>query len=74
MLKLVKKDVNEAEKETVIYQHYCTVFAKADIDGVVNIPYFMRARNKVDSIKARGELDSEYKRVIKEQKGVKNGK
>lgn len=36
--------------------------------GGLNIPYFMRARNKVDAIKLRGELDKEYKNYKKKEK------
>ncbi len=32
-----------------------------DRAGVLNIPYFMRARQRVDEMKLRGELDKEYK-------------
>ena len=43
-----------------------------DRAGVLNIPYFMRARQKVDAIKLRGELDKEYKNYKKKEKGQKN--
>lgn len=36
--------------------------------GVLNIPYFMRARQKVDAIKLRGELDKEYRNYKKKEK------
>ena len=39
-----------------------------DEAGGVNIPYFMRARNRVDAIKLRGELDKEYKNYKKKEK------
>ena len=44
-----------------------------DRAGVLNIPYFMRARQKVDAIKLRGELDKEYKAYkAKEDERAKN--
>ena len=40
--------------------------------GGVNIPYFIRAKQKVDAIIQRGELDKEYRNNKK--KGKEHGK
>lgn len=36
-------------------------------NNTVNIPYFMRARQRVDAIKLRGELDQEYNNYMKKR-------
>lgn len=65
----IKPKLTDEEKESFLLAAItaeCEAEDRANFS--VNIPYFMRARQRVDSIKLRGELDKEYKAYKRKEK------
>ena len=60
MIRLVKK-MTDSEKEAYLLAAITAECEAEDIAGKIDIPYFMRARQRVDAIIQRGELDKEYR-------------
>jgi hypothetical protein len=62
-------------KEAYLLAAITAEYEALDRLGGVNIPYFIRARQKVDAIIQRGELDKEYKAYkAKEKERANNEK
>lgn len=67
--------VTDKMKEAYLLAAITAEYEALDRLGGVNIPYFLRARQKVDAIIQRGELDKEYKAYkAKEKERVNNEK
>lgn len=65
--------VTDKMKEAYLLAAITAEYKAEDEAGGVNIPYFLRARQKVDAIIQRGELDKEYKVYkAKEKERVNN--
>lgn len=64
--------VTDKMKEAYILAAITAEYKAEDEAGGVNIPYFLRAKQKVDAIIQRGELDKEYRNYKK--KGKEHGK
>ena len=67
-LNIIPFRVTDEMKEAYLFAAISQEYEKQDREsGAVNIPYFMRARQKVDQIKLNGELDKEYKKYKKKE-------
>lgn len=67
--------VTDKMKEAYLLAAITAEYKAEDEAGGVNIPYFLRAKQKVDAIIQRGELDKEYKAYkAKEKERVNNEK
>lgn len=64
--------VTDKMKEAYLLAAITAEYKAEDEAGGVNIPYFLRAKQKVDAIIQRGELDKEYRNYKK--KGKEHGK
>ena len=64
--------VTDKMKEAYLLAAITAEYKAEDEAGWVNIPYFLRAKQKVDAIIQRGELDKEYRNYKK--KGKEHGK
>ena len=64
--------VTDKMKEAYLLAAITAEYNAEDEAGGVNIPYFLRAKQKVDAIIRRGELDKEYRNYKK--KGKEHGK
>lgn len=64
--------VTDKMKEAYLLAAITAEYKAEDEAGGVNIPYFLRAKQKVDAIIRRGELDKEYRNYKK--KGKEHGK
>ena len=54
-LNIIPHKVSEQQKTAYLFAAICKEYQENDkITNTVNIPYFMRARNRVDSIIAAG--------------------
>lgn len=72
-VKIIPFGVTDKMKEAYLLAAITAEYKAEDRAGVLNIPYFMRARQRVDAIKLRGELDKEYKAYkAKEDERAKN--
>ena len=60
--------VTDKMKEAYLLAAITAEYKAEDEAGGVNIPYFLRAKQKVDAIKQRGELDKEYRNYKKKEK------
>ena len=60
--------VTDKMKEAYLLAAITAEYKAEDEAGGVNIPYFLRARQKVDVIIQRGELDKEYRNYKKKEK------
>ena len=60
--------VTDKMKEAYLLAAITAEYKAEDEAGGVNIPYFLRARQKVDAIIQRGELDKEYRNYKKKEK------
>lgn len=60
--------VTDRMKEAYLLAVITAEYEALDRLGGVNIPYFIRARQKVDAIIQRGELDKEYRNYKKKEK------
>lgn len=60
--------VTDKMKEAYLLAAIMAEYKAEDEAGGVNIPYFLRARQKVDAIIQRGELDKEYRNYKKKEK------
>lgn len=60
--------VTDKMKEAYLLAEITAENEALDRLGGVNIPYFIRARQKVDAIIQRGELDKEYRNYKKKEK------
>ena len=68
-LNLIPKNVSEQQKETYLLMAIMREYEKQDkITDAVNIPYFIRARQKVDRIIQSGELDKKFKEYKEKEK------
>ena len=68
-LNLIPKNVSEQQKEAYLLMAIMREYEKQDkITGAVNIPYFIRARQKVDRIIQSGELDKKFKEYKEKEK------
>lgn len=66
---LIPRGLSEQQKEAYLFSVICREYEGLErISGSVNIPYFIRARNKVDLIKAQGELDKQFKDYMRKEK------
>lgn len=71
-LNLFPKNISDQQKEVYLLMAIKREYEKQDkITGAVNIPYFIRARQKVDRIIQNGELDKKFKEYKEREK--KNG-
>ena len=64
--------VTDKMKEAYLLAAITAEYKAEDEAGGVNIPYFLRAKQKVDAIIQRGELDKEYRNY--KRKGKEHGK
>ena len=65
--------VTDKMKEAYLLAAITAEYKAEDEAGGVNIPYFLRAKQKVDAIIQRDELDKEYKAYkAKEKERSKN--
>ena len=65
--------VTDKMKEAYLLAAITAEYKAEDEAGGGNIPYFLRAKQKVDAMKQRGELDKEYKAYkAKEKERTKN--
>lgn len=62
--------VSDKMKEAYLLAAITAEYKAEDETGGVNIPYFIRAKQKVDAIKQRGELDKEYRNYKKKEKDL----
>ena len=60
--------VTDKMKEAYLLAAITAEYKAEDEAGGVNIPYFLRAKQKVDAIKQRGELDKECRNYKKKEK------
>ena len=60
--------VTDKMKEAYLLAAITAEYEALDRLGGVNIPYFIRARQKVDAIIQRGELDKEYRNYKRKEK------
>lgn len=60
--------VTDKMKEVYLLAAITAEYKAEDEAGGVNIPYFLRAKQKVDAIIQRGELDKEYRNYKKKEK------
>lgn len=60
--------VTDKMKEAYLLAAITAEYEALDRLGGVNIPYFLRARQKVDAIIQCGELDKEYRNYKKKEK------
>ena len=60
--------VTDKMKEAYLFAAITAEYEASDRLGGVNIPYFLRARQKVDAIIQRGELDTDYRNYKKKEK------
>lgn len=60
--------VTDKMKEAYLLAAITAEYKAEDEAGGVNIPYFLRARQKIDAIIQRGELDKEYRNYKKKEK------
>lgn len=60
--------VTDKMKEAYLLAAITAEYKAEDEAGGVNIPYFLRAKQKVDAIIQRGELDKEYRNYKKKEK------
>ena len=60
--------VTDKMKEAYLLATITAEYKAEDEAGGVNIPYFLRAKQKVDAIIQRGELDKEYRNYKKKEK------
>ena len=68
-LNLIPKNVSEQQKEAYLLMAIMREYEKQDkITDEVNIPYFIRARQKVDRIIQSGELDKKFKEYKEKEK------
>lgn len=68
-LNLIPKNVSEQQKEAYLLMAIMREYEKQDkITDAVNIPYFIRARQKVDRIIQSGELDKKFKEYKEKEK------
>lgn len=68
-LNLIPKNVSEQQKEAYLLMAVMREYEKQDkITDAVNIPYFIRARQKVDWIIQSGELDKKFKEYKEKEK------
>ena len=68
-LNLIPKNVSEQQKEAYLLMAIMREYEKQDkITDAVNIPYFIRARQKVDRIIQIGELDKKFKEYKEKEK------
>ena len=68
-LNLIPKNVSEQQKEAYLLMAIMREYEKQDkITDAVNIPYFIRARQKVDRIIQSGELDKKFKEYKEREK------
>lgn len=71
-LNLFPKNISDQQKESYLLIAIMREYEKQDrITDAVNIPYFIRARQKVDRIIENGELDKKFKEYKEREK--KNG-
>lgn len=71
-LNLFPKNISDQQKESYLLIAIMRECEKQDrITDAVNIPYFIRARQKVDRIIENGELDKKFKEFKEREK--KNG-
>ena len=74
-LNIIPFRVTDEMKEAYLFAAISQEYEKQDREsGAVNIPYFMRARQKVDQIKLNGELDKEYRNYKEKEKEKEHGK
>ena len=68
-LNLVPKNISEQQKEAYLLMAIMRECEQQDkITEAVNIPYFIRARQKVDRIIKNGELDEKFKEYKEREK------
>ena len=68
-LNLVPKNISEQQKEVYLLMAIMRECEQQDkITDTVNIPYFIRARQKVDRIIKNGELDEKFKEYKEREK------
>lgn len=68
-LNLVPKNISEQQKEAYLLMVIMREYEQQDkITDAVNIPYFIRARQKVDRIIKNGELDKKFKEYKEREK------
>lgn len=68
-LNLVPKNISEQQKEAYLLMAIMCEYEQQDkITDAVNIPYFIRARQKVDRIIKNGELDEKFKEYKERKK------
>ena len=67
-VKIIPFGVTDKMKEDYLLAAITAECEAEDRAGVLNIPYFMRARQRVDAIKLRGELDKEYRNYKEREK------
>ena len=68
-LNLVPKNISEQQKEAYLLMAImCECEQQDKITDAVNIPYFIRARQKVDRIIKNGELDEKFKEYKEREK------
>ena len=60
--------VTDKMKDAYLLAAITAEYKAEDEAGGVNIPYFLRAKQKVDAIIQRGELDKEYRNYKKKEK------
>ena len=60
--------VTDKMKEAYLLAAIMAEYKAEDEAGGVNIPYFLRARQKVYAIIQRGDLDKEYRNYKKKEK------
>lgn len=65
----IKPKLTDEEKERFLLAAITAECEAEDrANSTVNIPYFMRARQRLDNIKMRGELEQEYKNYARKGK------
>ena len=67
-VKIIPFGVTDKMKEDYLLAAITAECEALDRLGGVNIPYFLRARQKVDAIIQRGELDKEYRNYKRKEK------
>lgn len=68
-LNLAPKNISEQQKEAYLLMVIMRECEQQDkITDAVNIPYFIRARQKVDRIIKNGELDKKFKEYKEREK------
>ena len=65
---IIPFSVTDKMKEAYLLAAITAEYKAEDEAGGVNIPYFLRAKQKVDAIIQRGELDKEYRNYKKKEK------